>query len=63
MVFKLKEFKENSPGVIIFSHKEFIKYSKFKSFNIILEIFKKHYYFGVHWGASNENTKILILKM
>ncbi len=56
MVFKLKEFKENSPGVIIFSHKEFIKYSKFKSFNNILEIYKKHYYFGVHWGASYENT-------
>ena len=56
MVFKLKEFQANSPGVIIFSHKEFIKYSKFKSFNDILEIYKKNYYFGVHWGASYENT-------
>ena len=32
MVFKLKELEEDSPGIIIFSHKEFVKYSKYKNF-------------------------------
>ena len=56
MVFKLKEFQENSPGIIIFSHKEFIKYSQYRSFNKTLESYKENYYFGVHWGASYEDT-------
>ena len=56
MVFKLKEFKANSPGIIIFSHKEFIKYSKYKSFNKILDNYKENYFYGVHWGASYEDT-------
>ena len=56
MVFKLKEFQENSPGIIIFSHKEFVKYSQYKIFNQILKRYKNNYYFGVHWGASFEDT-------
>ena len=56
MVFKLKELEKNSPGIIIFSHKEFVKYSKYKTFNKILKAYKKNYFFGVHWGASFENT-------
>ncbi len=56
MVFKLKEFQENSPGIIIFSHKEFIKYSQYKTFNKILKKYKNNYFFAVHWGASFENT-------
>ena len=56
MVFKLKEFQENSPGIIIFSHKEFIKYSQYRSFNKTLESYKENYYFGVHWGDSHEDT-------
>ena len=56
MVFKLKELEGNSPGIIIFSHKEFVKYSKFKTFNKILKAYEKNYFFGVHWGASYENT-------
>ena len=43
MVFKLKEFQENSPGIIIFSHKEFIKYSQYRSFNKTLESYKENY--------------------
>ncbi len=56
MVFKLKEFQENSPGIIIFSHKEFIKYSQYKTFNKVLKEYKNNYFFAVHWGASFENT-------
>ena len=56
MVFKLKELEGNSPGIIIFSHKEFVKYSKYKTFNKILKAYQKNYFFGVHWGASYENT-------
>jgi len=56
MVFKLKELEGNSPGIIIFSHKEFIKFSKYKTFNKILKAYEKNYFFGVHWGASYENT-------
>lgn len=56
MVFKLKEFQENSPGIIIFSHKEFIKYSQYKTFNKVLKRYKNNYFFAVHWGASFENT-------
>lgn len=56
MVFKLKEFQENSPGIIIFSHKEFIKYSQYKTFNKVLKGYKNNYFFAVHWGASFENT-------
>lgn len=56
MVFKLKELEEDSPGIIIFSHKEFVKYSKYKTFNKILKAYHKNYFFGVHWGASYENT-------
>ncbi len=56
MVFKLKELEGNSPGIIIFSHKEFVKYSKYKTFNKILKAYEKNYFFGVHWGASYENT-------
>ena len=56
MVFKLKELEENSPGIIIFSHKEFVKYSKYKTFNRILKAYEKNYFFGVHWGASFEDT-------
>ena len=56
MVFKLKEFQENSPGIIIFSHKEFIKYSQYKTFNKVLKEYKNYYFFAVHWGASFENT-------
>jgi glycosyltransferase involved in cell wall biosynthesis len=56
MVFKLKELEGNSPGIIIFSHKEFIKYSKYKTFNKILKAYEKNYFFGVHWGASFEKT-------
>tara|TARA_B100000900_G_scaffold122480_1_gene103350 strand:- start:181 stop:1377 length:1197 start_codon:yes stop_codon:yes gene_type:complete len=56
MVFKLKEFHQNSPGIIIFSHKEFIKYSQYKTFNEILRRYKNNYFFAVHWGASFENT-------
>ena len=56
MVFKLKELEENSPGIIIFSHKEFVKYSKYKTFNKILKSYHKNYFFGVHWGFSFEDT-------
>ena len=56
MVFKLKEFQENSSGIIIFSHKEFIKYSQYKTFNKVLKGYKNNYFFAVHWGASFENT-------
>ena len=56
MVFKLKELEENSPGIIIFSHKEFVKYSKYKTFNKILKAYHKNYFFGVHWGFSFEDT-------
>ena len=56
MVFKLKELEGNSPGIIIFSHKEFVKYSKYRTFNKILKAYQKNYFFGVHWGASYENT-------
>ena len=43
MVFKLKELEGNSPGIIIFSHKEFVKYSKYKTFNKILKAYQKNY--------------------
>ena len=56
MVFKLKEFQEKSPGIIIFSHKEFIKYSQYKTFNKVLKGYKNNYFFAVHWGDSFENT-------
>jgi hypothetical protein len=56
MVFKLKEFQKNSPGIIIFSHKEFVKYSQYKTFNKVLKRYKNNYFFAVHWGASYENT-------
>ena len=56
MVFKLKELEEDSPGIIIFSHKEFVKYSKYKTFNKILKAYHKNYFFGVHWGFSFEDT-------
>ena len=56
MVFKLKELEGNSPGIIIFSHKEFVKYSKYKTFNKILKAYQKNYFFGVHWGFSFEDT-------
>ena len=56
MVFKLKELEGNSPGIIIFSHKEFVKYSKYKTFNKILKAYHKNYFFGVHWGFSFEDT-------
>ena len=59
MVFKLKEFHNNSPGFVIFSHKEFIKFSRYKTFNKILNTYKENYFFGIHWGASFENTQNL----
>ena len=50
MVFKLKELEENSPGIIIFSHKEFVKYSKYKTFNKILKAYQR-IIFSVYIGS------------
>ena len=35
MVFILKEESEKSPGIAVFSHKEFKKFSNYKVFNLI----------------------------
>ena len=55
MVFKLKELEGNSPGIIIFSHKEFVKYSKYKTFNKILKAYKRNY-FSVYIGELHMKT-------
>ena len=49
MVFILKEESEKSPGIAVFSHKEFKKFSNYKVFNLILEKLSRYFYFGVHW--------------
>ena len=55
MVFKLKELEEDSPGIIIFSHKEFVKYSKYKTFNKILKAYKR-IIFSVYIGELHMKT-------
>ena len=59
MVFKLKELEEDSPGIIIFSHKEFVKYSKYKTVCPILNpgdaIF--HHCEIIHGSSENTSGK------
>ncbi len=55
MVFILKEESENSPGIAVFSHTEFKKFSNYKVFNLILKNLSNYFYFGVHWGDSYKN--------
>ena len=57
MVFILKEESEKSPGIAVFSHKEFKKFSNYKVFNLILEKLSRYFYFGVHWGDSFKNIE------
>jgi len=57
MVFILKEISDRSPGIAVFSHKEFKKFSNYKVFNLILKKLSQYFYFGVHWGDSFQNTE------
>lgn len=57
MVFILKEFSDKSPGIAVFSHKEFKKFSNYKVFNLILKKLSQYFYFSVHWGDSFQNTE------
>ena len=56
MVFELKRNVQNSKGVIVFSHKEYLRlFNSTHSLKIINKL-KKRYFIGIHWGASFENV-------
>ena len=52
MVFELKACNGNAPGVLIFSHKEYMLLFNKKSDNKYLKKLKKSFFIGVHWGIS-----------
>lgn len=56
MVFELKSRKSNTPGVLIFSHKEYKLLFNRESENKYLKKIKDNFFIGVHWGASEDNV-------
>ena len=55
MVFELKPHKIGTPGVLVFSHKEYKLLFNKKLENKNLNKLKKKYFIGIHWGASEDN--------
>lgn len=55
MVFELKPSKNEVPGVLIFSHKEYKLLFNKDSQNKYLKKLKDNYFIGIHWGASEDN--------
>ena len=56
MVFELKSHKGDTPGVLIFSHKEYKLLFNKKSENKYLKKLKNNFFIGVHWGASEDDV-------
>ena len=54
MVFQLKSYQEYSKGIIVFSHKEYLRIFNSKYSLKFLNKLKKKYFIGIHWGASFE---------
>ena len=54
MVFELKSKNNSTPGVLIFSHKEYKLLFNNDSENRYLKKLKDQYFIGVHWGASED---------
>lgn len=54
MVFELKSKNNSTPGVLIFSHKEYKLLFNNDSENKYLKTLKDQYFIGVHWGASED---------
>ena len=54
MVFELKSYQEYSKGVIVFSHKEYLRIFNSKYSLKFINKLKKKYFIGIHWGASFE---------
>ena len=55
MVFELKKTQETLPGLLVFSHKEYIKFMNTRIGNHFIKELKKFYFIGVHWGYSTSN--------
>ena len=55
MVFELKPQKIGTPGVLVFSHKEYKLLFNKESENENLNKLKNNFFIGVHWGASEDN--------
>ena len=56
MVYELKASKFNTPGVLVFSHKEYKLLFNKESENKYLKKLKNNFFIGIHWGASEDNV-------
>ena len=58
MVFELKKPTNSVPGLLVFSHKEYLKFLNTKVAKFLLNELKENYFIGIHWGASFKTIPI-----
>ena len=58
MVFELKKPTNSAPGLLVFSHKEYLKFLNTKLAKLLLNELKENYFIGIHWGASFKTIPI-----
>ena len=58
MVFELKKPTNSVPGLLVFSHKEYLKFLNTKVAKFFLSKLKENYFIGIHWGASFKTIPI-----
>ena len=58
MVFELKKPTNRVPGLLVFSHKEYIRFLNTKVAKFLLNELKENYFIGIHWGASFKTIPI-----
>ena len=57
MATKIKNYKKDEKGIIIFTHKELKLFSSLHPVkNIFWKILKKYFFIGVHWGSFHKDV-------